>query len=125
MIVKRGVFDEALIEVMNQSSAEYPSEVDEFKEVGLTPIKSDFVNAPRAAESPVNMECKVLEILTYGEKPVESSVIIGEVVLVHIKDELWAENEIAISKWKPIGRLGGKLYCRINEMFAMERPGIR
>ena len=118
------VVDEVLAEAMNQSSAEYPSEVDEFKEVGLTPVKSDLVKAPRAAESPVNMECKVVEILTFGEGPNEGNVIIGEVVLVHVKDGLWEGDEIAISKWKPIGRLGGKLYCRIKDMFAMERPNI-
>lgn len=113
------VVDERLAEAMNQSSAEYPREVDEFKEVGLTPVKSDLVKAPRVAESPVNMECKVVEILKFGEIPVGGHVIVGEVVLVHVKDGLWAGDEIDISKWKPIGRLGGKLYCRIKDVFAI------
>ena len=51
-------------------------------------------------------------------------LIIGEVVLVHVKDGLWEGDEIAISKWKPTGRLGGKLYCRIKDVFGMERPKI-
>jgi len=116
------VVDEALAEAMNQSSADYPSEVDEFKEVGLTPVKSDLVKAPRVAESPVNLECRLAEIFKFGKAPLGSNVIIGEVLLVHIKDELWAGDEIDISKWKPVGRLGGKLYWRKGDIFSMERP---
>ena len=60
------VVDEVRVEAMNQSSAEYPSDVDEFKEVGLTPVKADIVNSPMIAESPVNMACRLVQILTFG-----------------------------------------------------------
>lgn len=116
------VVDESMAEVMNQASADYPSDVDEFKEVGLTAVKSDLVKAPRVAESPINMECKLLQILEFGEISTGSNVVIGEVVLVHVKDELWADDQIDISKWKPIGRLGGQLYCRMTDRFEMKRP---
>ena len=114
--------DEALAEAMNQTSAEYPSDIDEFKEAGLTAIKSDLVRAPRVAESPVNMECQLVKILEFGEAPTGSHVVIGEVLLFHVKDELWCGEEIDISKWKPIGRLGGDLYCRTRDVFEMKRP---
>jgi flavin reductase (DIM6/NTAB) family NADH-FMN oxidoreductase RutF len=114
--------DEALAEAMNQTSAEYPSDIDEFKEVGLTAIKSDLVRAPRVAESPVSMECQLVKILEYGEAPTGSHVVIGEILLFHVKDELWCGDEIDISKWKPIGRLGGDLYCRTRDVFEMKRP---
>jgi flavin reductase (DIM6/NTAB) family NADH-FMN oxidoreductase RutF len=116
------VVDESVAEAMNQASADYPSDVDEFKEVGLTAVKSDLVKAPRVAESPINMECKLLQILQFGEISTGSNVVIGEVVLVHVKDELWADDQIDISKWKPIGRLGGQLYCRMTDRFEMKRP---
>jgi len=116
------VVDESMAEAMNQASADYPSDVDEFKEVGLTAVKSDLVKAPRVAESPINMECKLLQILQFGEISTGSNVVIGEVVLVHVKDELWADDQIDISKWKPIGRLGGQLYCRMTDRFEMKRP---
>ena len=116
------VVDEALAEAMNQSSAEYPSDVDEFKEVGLTAVKSDLVKSPRVAESPINMECRLVQILEFGEVSTGGHLVIGEIVLVHVKDELWAVDEIDISKWKPIGRLGGQLYCRITDIFEMQRP---
>ena len=116
------VVDETLAAAMNQASADYPSHVDEFKEVGLTPIKSDRVKAPRLGESPVNMETRLVQILSFGAAPEGSCLVIGEVVRVHVRDGLWTGEEIALSKWKPIGRLSGDLYCRISDIFEMKRP---
>ncbi len=114
--------DQKLAEAMNQTSAEYPSDVDEFKEAGLTAIPSDRVSAPRVAESPVNMECKLVKTLEFGERPTGSHIVIGEIILFHIEDELWHKDRIDPSKWSPIGRLGGDLYCRIKDVFEMKRP---
>ena len=114
--------DEALGEKMNQTSADYPSCVDEFKEVGLTPARSDIVKAPRLAESPVSMECKLLQILQFGESPNGASLVIGEIVLLHIRDGLWVDEEIQNDALRAIGRLGGDLYCRTTDTFEMKRP---
>jgi flavin reductase (DIM6/NTAB) family NADH-FMN oxidoreductase RutF len=113
------VVDETLAKAMHEASTEYPSDVDEFKEVGLTALKSDLVKAPRVAESPVNMECKLVRIWEFGEVSTGGHLIIGEVMLAHIKDELWAVDKIDIYKLKVIGRLGGDLYCRTRDMFEM------
>lgn len=114
------VVDESLGEAMHLASFEFPSDVDEFKEVGLTPIKSDRIKAPRVAESPVNMECELVQLLEFGEAPSGCHVVIGEVVLVHAKDELWSVDHIVIPKFKPIGRLGEELYCRVTDIFEMK-----
>ena len=116
------VVDEALAEPMNQAAAEYPPEVDEFKEAGLTPRKSQLVKPPMIAESPVNMECRLKQILEFGEAPGGSHVIIGEVVLVHVKDALWTGIDIDVTRLQPIGRLGAQLYCRTTDVFEMKRP---
>jgi len=116
------VVTEALAEAMNQSAAEYPSDVDEFKEAGVTPVKADIVKSPMVAESPVNMECQLVQILEFGELPRRTSVVIGEIVRVHVKDELYANGELQISDLKVVGRLGGDLYCRITDIFEMKRP---
>jgi flavin reductase (DIM6/NTAB) family NADH-FMN oxidoreductase RutF len=116
------VVNEALAEAMNQASADYLSSVDEFKEVGLTPIESKMVRAPRVAESPIQMECRLVQILNFGEGPYASRFIIGEVVLVHVKDELYVNGEIEMSKLKSVGRLGGDFYCRTTDLFEMLRP---
>jgi flavin reductase (DIM6/NTAB) family NADH-FMN oxidoreductase RutF len=116
------VVDETLVEAMNQASAEYPSNVDEFKEVGLTPLKSDLVRSPRVAESAVNMECDLVQVVEFGACPMGGHMVIGEVVLVHVKDDLWNGDVIDVGKLKAIGRLGGELYCRTTDIFQMKRP---
>jgi len=113
---------ETLAQAMNQASANYPSHVDEFKEVGLTPVKADIVKPPMVAESPINMECRLLQILEFGDLPRRGSFIIGEVVQVHIRDEFCINNEIQMSKLKAIARMGGELYCRTTDIFEMKRP---
>ncbi len=115
---------EEMAEAMNQTSGEYPSHVDEFKEAGLTPVKADLVKAPRVAESPVNMECRLLQVLEFGEFPRINTFVIGEVIRVHVKDEFWRNGEILSSKLKAIGRMGGDLYCRTRDVFEMKRPVI-
>lgn len=117
------VVDETLAESMNQTSADYPSHISEFKEAGLTPLPSDKVMSPRVAESPINMECKLLQILKFGEWPNIHDLIVGEIVIAHVRDALFREGTINISQLKAIGRLGGGFYCRIRDVFEMKRPG--
>jgi flavin reductase (DIM6/NTAB) family NADH-FMN oxidoreductase RutF len=115
---------EGLAEAMNQTAGEYPIEVDEFKVAGLTPIRGDFVKSPMVGESPINMECRLLQILEYGEFPRINNFVIGEVIQVQVKDEFWADGEIQSSRLKAIGRMGGDLYCRTTDLFEMKRPVI-
>ena len=117
------VVDENLAEAMNKSSADYPGEVDEFQQVGLTPGKSDIVTAPLVAESPVSMECKLHQILEFGESPGGSQVVIGEIVLMHIRDDLWTGSFIDPEKLKAVSRIGGlDGYARSTDIFKMTRP---
>ena len=116
------VVDEALAEAMNKASDYYPSHVDEFKEAGLTPVKADIVKSPMVGESPINMECRFLQVLEFGDFPRISTFVLGKVVRVHIKDELYVNNEIQMSGLKAIARMGGELYCRTRDIFEMKRP---
>ena len=116
------VVNEALADAMNQASADYPSDVDEFKETGLTPVKADIVKSPMVGESPVNMECRLVQILQFGSASRPSSFIIGEVVMVHVRDELYLNDEIQMSGLKAIARMGGQLYCRTTDIFELKRP---
>jgi flavin reductase (DIM6/NTAB) family NADH-FMN oxidoreductase RutF len=116
------VVTENLAEQMNRTAAEYSPDVDEFKEAGLTAIPSDLVKAPRVAESPVSMECRLFEILELPPSPDAGHVIIGQVVLVHVSDDLWTGNDVDITRLRSVGRLGGQLYCRVNDIFEMKRP---
>jgi flavin reductase (DIM6/NTAB) family NADH-FMN oxidoreductase RutF len=116
------VVTEDLAKLMNQTCFEYSANISEFKEVRLTPLRSEVVKAPRLAESPVNMECRAHDIMEFGNVPDGGHVIIGEVLVIHIKDEFWAGDQIDMVKLKAIGRLGGDLYCRTTSTFEMHRP---
>ena len=107
---------ESMAHAMNKSGAEYPQDVSKFKETGLTAVMADLVRAPRVAESPVSFECRLVQILEFGELPSVSSLVIGHVVRAHIKDEFWANGELQSAKMKAIGRLL-EPYCRTNEIF--------
>ncbi len=113
-----------LAEVMNQTSAEYPREVDEFQMTGLTPVKADLVKSPRLAESPINMECRLVHIQEYGEFPQIYSFVVGEVLRVHVRDEFWVNGEIQSPQLGLIGRMGGNFYCRTTDVFEMKKPVI-
>ncbi len=72
---------------MNATSATVPYETDEFTHSGLTPIPSRLVAPARVAESPVNFECKVTDIVQLKDhrgQPIDSWLVLGEVVAVHI-----------------------------------------
>ena len=123
---------ERLVESMIKSANHYPPEVDEFKECGLTAVRGDMVSSPMIAESPINIECQVVKMFHFGEFPFTHTMVIGEVVRVHVLDELWIDGEIKtsefetrrdadykvvanpidISKLEAIGILRGRTYCR-------------
>ena len=120
------VVTETLASAMNVTSASYPREVSEFLKAGLTPIKADIVNAPMVAESPVKIECRVIQIIEFGKTPVTNSLILGSVLRVHVADEFWNKLTRRIEGLRPIARLGGEgdLYCRTEDTFQMKRPTI-
>jgi flavin reductase (DIM6/NTAB) family NADH-FMN oxidoreductase RutF len=114
--------DENLSEAMNQTAANYPPEIDEIKEVGLTALKSDMVKSPRIAEAPISMECRLIQIMEFGNKPNRNSIILGEILIVHIRDEVMTQGKIDFLKAKIVARLGGDdLYCRTTDVFKMKR----
>ncbi|UCC17573.1 MAG: flavin reductase, partial [Dehalococcoidales bacterium] len=109
----------------NVTSASFPPETDEFQEAGLTPVKADLVEAPMVGESPVSLECRLRQILKFGEEPMTNNFVIGDVLLIHVKDEYYINEEINASALKLIGRLGGRgidRYCRTTSSFEMQRP---
>jgi flavin reductase (DIM6/NTAB) family NADH-FMN oxidoreductase RutF len=114
--------DDALAEQMNLTSGDYPPEVDEFAVTGLTAASSVQVKAPRVAEAPVNLECRVVQILPVGHGP--HSLVLGEIVQFHIRDDLYnpATGRIDMYNLHPVGRLAGELYTHVHDIFEMKRP---
>ncbi|HYG19553.1 MAG TPA: flavin reductase family protein [Ohtaekwangia sp.] len=113
----------AMVQQMNLASAEFPKGVDEFTKSGFTPIPSVIVKPPRVAESPVAMECKVLQIIRTGDQGAAGNLVICEVLLMHIKEEVLDEaGRISPQKLDAVARLGGDWYCRVNGDVLFELP---
>lgn len=116
------VVSEDFVEQMNVCSTEFPPEVDEFERSGLTPIPSDIVRPPRVWESQVQMECRLLQIVTVSERPLGGSLVIGEIVLFHVAEELIEGFKIDPDRLKAVGRMGGASYTRTRDRFDLVRP---
>ncbi len=117
------VVTEQLAQAMNVTSTELLPEVDEFELAGLTPAPSTRVRPPRVAESPIHYECRVSQIVDVSETIGGASVVIGEVVQLHVEERVLLEGDkIDLDQLQPIGRLAGLGYCRVTDRFDMARP---
>lgn len=114
-----------LRDAMNETSAPATPAVDEFTLGGLTAVASEKISAPRIAESPVNMECVLTQIIelecdTPGSRNV---MVIGKVVGLHIAESVLTDGMVDMDKLRPISRLGYLDYATLGERFTMTRPG--
>jgi flavin reductase (DIM6/NTAB) family NADH-FMN oxidoreductase RutF len=116
------IVSEDFVREMNQTSADFPPEVDEFRVSGLTAVKSDLVRPPRVKESRVSMECKLREIVEVSTAPLGGSLVIGEVVRFHVADECFDDFRIDPDVLRAIGRMGGSTYTRTTDRFELQRP---
>ena len=110
---------------MNIAAAPWDRGVSEFEKAGFTPLKSDLVKPFRVAESPSQIECKVLEVKEMGVGGGAGNLVICQVVRIHIKEEvLNEEQKIDQRKMKLVGRLGGSWYSKTNEaaLFELAQP---
>jgi flavin reductase (DIM6/NTAB) family NADH-FMN oxidoreductase RutF len=124
------IVSEQMASQMNATSAEFPPDVDEFDISGLTPIDSELVGPPRVAESHVQMECRLVQMVRVGEEIGGGTVVIGEVLLFHVDDSVLADPDrdqftVDPSRLRAIGRMGGSTYIRTQDLFDMERPAYR
>ena len=111
-----------IAEAMNATAAEFPEGEDEFGIAGLTHAPSQIVNAPRVAESPVNIECKLDQIVQLGSGDHEHGLVIGEILLMHVRDDIIDGHRIDQAKLMATGRMAGNMYCRTGERYEMVRP---
>ncbi len=116
------IVNENIAKQMNLTSGDYPPEVDEYKVAHLTSEASEMIQSPRIAESPINLECRVFDKIEIRDSI--NTLFIGEIVLFHIKDDLWAEGEVNPFDLKAVGRLGISKYCRTTDIFEMIRPKV-
>jgi flavin reductase (DIM6/NTAB) family NADH-FMN oxidoreductase RutF len=116
------VVTEDMAEKMNLTSAQVPPHVDEFKLAGLTPLASELVKPPRVAESPVQMECRLRQIVEISEQVHGSSLVLGDVLRFHVREDVVENYRIDADKLAAIGRMGGPTYVRTRDRFDLQRP---
>ena len=114
-----------IVHQMSLASSPYSPGVSEFEKAGFTPLASDLIKPFRVAESPVQFECKVNEVVELGKEGGAGNLIICEVVKIHINEEvLDANGMIDQHKIDLVSRMGGNWYCRADQqsMFEIQKP---
>jgi flavin reductase (DIM6/NTAB) family NADH-FMN oxidoreductase RutF len=111
-----------LAEAMNLTSGEYDPSIDEFALAKVNPEPSKIVRAPRVAESPVSFECRLHQIIDFSNRPTSSSLVMGQVVSIHMSDAHMKDGKLDRNSLDLIGRMGGIQYTRTSQRFDMVRP---
>jgi flavin reductase (DIM6/NTAB) family NADH-FMN oxidoreductase RutF len=113
-----------LAEAMNLTSGDYEAGVNEFEIAKLESAPSKVVRPRRVAQSPVSFECKLHQILEFNPEPEGSSLVIGEIVSIHMDERHLKEGRIDRDSLDLIGRMGGMQYTRTTQRFEMVRPKV-
>lgn len=108
--------------LMNETSAAYPYGVSEFEKAGVTPVPSLKVKPPRVKETPISMECELIQVVTLSHGPLGGHLVIGRVVHFHADDSVWKDGKLHHQDLKAIGRLEGSWYTRTSDAFELPRP---
>jgi len=114
-----------MVHQMSLASSPFEAGVDEFEKAGFTPVASDTIRPFRVKESPVQMECKVLEVKELGQNGGAGNLVICEVLKIHISESVLDEKGmIDQEKIDLVSRMGGNWYCRANgeSLFEVDKP---
>ncbi len=117
------IVSEDFAEKMVKTATEFPPDVDEYTESGLTPVQSKLIKPPLVQEARIRYECKLDRIVQVGDGlPGSGSVVLGEIVMFHVDDDLISEGRIDVRALKAVGRMAGRDgYCRTGDLFEIER----
>jgi len=115
----------SIVEQVSLASTEYPEGINEFQKAGLTPIASEAIAPFRVKESPVQIECKVNDVISLGDEGGAGNLVVCEVVLMHVNPNILSEDgKIDPYKIDLVARMGGDWYCRAqgDSLFEVEKP---
>jgi flavin reductase (DIM6/NTAB) family NADH-FMN oxidoreductase RutF len=112
-----------LAEKVNLTSREVPPDESEVDLAGLTTVPSRVVKPPRIGEALTALECRVKQIIPCGTGPIAPNLVIGEVVMMHVADEvLDGTGGVDPRKLRTVARLGGAYWCHTSDLFELQRP---
>jgi flavin reductase (DIM6/NTAB) family NADH-FMN oxidoreductase RutF len=114
----------AMVEQASLASSDYPEGVDEFVKAGFTKLPSQKIRPAGVAESPMVMECKLLHHIDLGGKPGSGNLLVGEVVMFHIRESVFDGKDLNADRLDLVARMGGPLYCRASgsAVFTLAKP---
>lgn len=113
---------EPIAERMNICSTEFEHGISEFEKSGLTPLPARKVRPSLVKESPVNIECRLQQIVSLGDQPGAGQAVFGEVLAVHVDEAVLVPGDMICDplKLQAVARMGGSLYTRSTTPFALE-----
>ena len=111
------IADSSLMTAVHESSTEHPPDVSEVEELRLSTLPGERIKVPRLAAAPVAMECRFRQCLEFGDA--RSRLIVGEVVMFHIRDGLVNDGKVETEALDPIARIGGPRYARLGEIVTL------
>ena len=117
-----------MVQQVSLSSCDYPKETNEFTKAGFTELASELVKPPRVAESPIQLECLVQEVIALGEKAGAGNLVLAEIKKIHLHESILDMNQqIDQTKLDLVARLGGDWYARITEanLFKVAKPNTK
>jgi flavin reductase (DIM6/NTAB) family NADH-FMN oxidoreductase RutF len=112
------IADSSLMTAVHESSTEHPPDVSEVDELGLATLPGERIKVPRLAAAPIAMECRFRQCLEFGET--RSRLIVGEVLVFHIRDGLLQNGKIETEALDPIARIAGPRYARLGEIVTLK-----
>lgn len=119
------VVNYSMVQQTSLASTEYPKGINEFEKAGFTPLKSEMVKPFRVKESPVQLECRVNQVIELGSQGGAGNLVICEILLMHVNENvLDANKNIDPHKIDLVSRLGGNWYCRASgsALFEVTKP---
>jgi flavin reductase (DIM6/NTAB) family NADH-FMN oxidoreductase RutF len=117
-----------IVQQVSLSSVEYGKGVNEFTKSGLTAIPSQTVKPPRVAESFVQFECIVKDIISLGDTPGAGNLVLAEIKIIHINEDILdTDGRINQEKIDLVARLGSDWYCRVtaDNLFKVAKPNTK
>jgi flavin reductase (DIM6/NTAB) family NADH-FMN oxidoreductase RutF len=112
------IADSSLMKAVHESSTEHPPDVSEVEELRLSTLPGERIKVPRLAAAPIAMECRFRQCLEFGET--RSRLIVGEVLVFHIRDGLLNNGKIEAEALDPICRIAGPRYAKLGEIVTLK-----
>jgi flavin reductase (DIM6/NTAB) family NADH-FMN oxidoreductase RutF len=112
------IADSSLMKAVHESSTEHPPDVSEVEELRLSTLPGERIKVPRLAAAPIAMECRFRQCLEFGET--RSRLIVGEVLVFHIRDGLLNNGKIETEALDPICRIAGPRYAKLGEIVTLK-----